>query len=967
MSDPTFLAPFTDFVAKMKQEVLAAAAAKATKAGERLSEERETAHPRFMTEMLTGILRAVGQVGHVTRFTKRVGDEALWDNAKIPWRRSPLWLVVRVSLQMVLGAEQYKSFMVYFMARVLDQATRRGIEEHRLFVMNSKVSRRVYKLQDRLPGFVLDDAQAVGDRAHSHIEKEWMTSQGSVPMPRWKPKNLKYVDDTIIKMPRCRAYILELSKFKFDGVAGESFVPQEVARHRWTRDGIPQLPRAGVTEETKDIMLADFETWVMDNLDIWTARFTSTNTRASGDLGRAIEGYIAVAKPVYHGNPEKNSIMLLTTMELWMALDKLALLCCPLLVEYPPEFNESFLSALLLPQVQQRSRLSRIENYIKKRRCGALPTSVSIFSSVITEATLSVRYFRTSHSLQALKDEIETDAHKAQVRKEAELVAKTKEYDQLQAVADALSCDYFTHWSEGWTRHDWNCRKHQLGRQLDAMRIEVFEWPLPEDPLAAAAVLFELRCPTVFAIWRETTFRILTDLCNATSPPPSQTKCHDTCATYSGLQKYFETGPDAGEYKINYTSSTKSFLCSHYRYAHLPTTASAICLKNPLRFALHDTRTGIWTADRRPDMDVRHMCTFRLPKGPYEALQYTMRSTSHTANAVLARQYECPPELQLHEYVAFGLLRSGRRLQWLNMLREIRGRTLTFSAEAVNMLYLQAAWQVGPPGDDADYRESHVEPGQDEFGREMIRELGEMLRSVEANWQEVVAVQTMIALAGQIVARTRCAKTRTAAVNFLRAARRVCLAWARELAGKLPECGHGEVREFQMRVVQMAVTCRMTFDVEECWRWVVLRAGGDVSVLAECATMIRDNVHAVAAGTATVTKAVLERDRRIAYAVEQRLRDLITNSHLGLDLKPVWSAYEPGDCWTAMEGPNERWVYTYTKETATNKRQKVHYNLITGELLVEGLPIGRLPVSYTSHPTYQELLGEVNKSQPDYK
>ena len=130
MTDSTFLVRFAEFVGKMKRQTLAPALAKSKKAGEKPSEERESAHPKFITEMLTGILRAVGQVAQVDRFIKRFGDEVLWDNAKIPWRRSALWLVVRVSLQMVLGIDDYKSFMIYFMVRILDHATRRGIEGH---------------------------------------------------------------------------------------------------------------------------------------------------------------------------------------------------------------------------------------------------------------------------------------------------------------------------------------------------------------------------------------------------------------------------------------------------------------------------------------------------------------------------------------------------------------------------------------------------------------------------------------------------------------------------------------------------------------------------------------------------------------------------------------------------------------------------------------------------------------------
>ena len=958
MSDQRFMAQFADFVEKMKRKINPVAIPKSKKAGEKVPEERESAHPKLVTEMLSGILRAVGQVGEVRRFIKRVGDDVLWDHAKKPWRRSPLWLVIRVSLQMVLGVQEYKSFMVYFMTRVLELATERGVEGHRLFIMNSKVSRRVYKLKDRLPVFVLNAAQAAGEIAYSQIEQGWQNVQRSVRTPDWSPRKLNYEDDTIMEMRGSRAYIMGLNHSEFAGQGSDTYFPREVARGRSTQQTMPTLPELGEDGERMDIMLADFEAWVMDNLDTWAGRSISDN-RASNILGQGIDKYISAALMAYHGNPEKNSIMLLTTMELWVALDRLTLVLLPLVAEYPPEFHESFLSALLLPQAQQRSRLTRIEDYIKTRRSGAHQRSPSVFSRANTDNSFAVRYFHLTPCLQKLKDEIVDAATAAQLRKKAELVEMTAEYDRLDAHCKTLSCDYKTR--RGRTKHDKRCKKCKMANQVANVKIEVYEWPLPKEPLAEAALLFELRCPPEFAIWREMTFRILTDLCSATSNPPTETKLY-TCAAYAGLESYFQTALDSGVYKINYTSSKKSFLTSHYQYVRLPTTADDICLNNPLSFALHDTRTGIWTSDRPKEMDVRHLCTFRLPGGPYEKLQYTLENTSHTANMVLSRQSECHPDMQLHEYIAFGFLRSGLRLQWLNMLREIRSRTLAFSAEAVSMLYRQAAWQVGPRVENSAERESHAEPGQQEFGKDMMRELDAMLRSVKANWQEAAAVETMIALAGQILARTKDTKTREKAVDFFREARRVCLEWARQVARQLQVCEAREEQGLQMRVIQMAGTCRMTFDVEACWLLDLLRTREDVSVLVECATMIRANAHPIAKATAMRTKAILEKDRRTAYAVEDRLRELITNSDLGPELKPIWSAYEPGGRWKTMTSPNDRWVYMHTHETAASKSQKVEYNLISGLLLVDGSPIGRLPSCYTGHLTYKELFGEVINS-----
>lgn len=956
-----FLTGLADLVEKMKSDFIGAAAGKGSKAGETLQEERESAHPKFVSEMLTGILRAVGQEVEVERFMKRVADEVLWDDAKIPWRRSPLWLVVRVALRMVLGEDVYKHFMIFFMARVLDLAIRMGVDGDRLFIMNAKMTRRVYKLRDRMPGFVLDEARVVGDRAHARIEDGWLKAQSRAKRVKWDARGLHYFRDTNITMLKSREYVMGLKDIRCQKPEREGFVPSEVKRINAMGIQMPDLSQVKVAGERKDIMLADFETWVMKWLDTWLA-FNIDRLEACSDLGERMEDYLGVANQEYHGNPEMNSIMLLTTMELWVALDKVVLKFCPLLSEYSPEFNESFLSALLLPQAQQRTRLSCIETYIKARRSSALPTSVSVFSNDITDTTFSVRYFHASQALKLLQCRILEAAEVDRCAKKAELEEKEKEYYHLQTTVQTLSCEYFTHWKEGWTRHNYKCKKCAMVKQLAKMRIEVHEWPLPEGTLTQAAVIFELQCPAPFAIWRDATFRILTELCSPTHIPPSDQKPYHIIADYPGLKNYFNADLLTRQSRLYFTSSTKSFLSSHYRYVRFPATIKDICVKNALRFALYDMNARIWASDRLLETDVRHLCTFRLPDGPYKKLQYTLKGTSHTANQVLARQYECPPELQLHEYIAFGLLRCGRRLQWLNMLRELRSRTLTFGAEAVSMLYLQAAWQVGPAGGEEDQRECHVEPRESEFGRQMMREVNVMLKVVEANWQEVVAVQTMIALASQILVGTRNGEVEEDVVDFLRKARRVSLLWARELAAKLPECRPGEVRDFQLRVVQMAATCRTTFDVEERHLEDVLCTGEDVAVLVECATMIHDNIPAIGSTLPAGMSALLARDRRLAYAVEEQLRNLVTSNTWGINLKPIWSTYEQGTRWAAMEGENERWVYTYTREREGSESQKVHYNLISGALLVEGLPLGRMPVGYTSHPTYQELFGEVRKS-----
>ncbi|KAH8992976.1 hypothetical protein EDB92DRAFT_1796733, partial [Lactarius akahatsu] len=84
-----FLQELASFLVQMDADMLDSTAT-TVKAGSAVREVRESAHPRYITELLVGILRGFGQPASVDRITKRIGDEVLWKDAYKPWRRSPL-------------------------------------------------------------------------------------------------------------------------------------------------------------------------------------------------------------------------------------------------------------------------------------------------------------------------------------------------------------------------------------------------------------------------------------------------------------------------------------------------------------------------------------------------------------------------------------------------------------------------------------------------------------------------------------------------------------------------------------------------------------------------------------------------------------------------------------------------------------------------------------------------------------
>jgi hypothetical protein len=118
-TNKSFLRELSSFLVQMDVDVLDSAPT-TTKAGSVVHEVRESAHPRYISQLLVGILRGFGQPAVVDRITKRVWDEVLWDDAYTPWRRSPLWLILRISLQTSLRvSNMYKTFMLFFHSHLL--------------------------------------------------------------------------------------------------------------------------------------------------------------------------------------------------------------------------------------------------------------------------------------------------------------------------------------------------------------------------------------------------------------------------------------------------------------------------------------------------------------------------------------------------------------------------------------------------------------------------------------------------------------------------------------------------------------------------------------------------------------------------------------------------------------------------------------------------------------------------------
>jgi len=357
---------------------------------------------------------------------------------------------------------------------------------------------------------------------------------------------------------------------------------------------------------------------------------------------------------------------------------------------------------------------------------------------------------------------------------------------------------------------------------------------------------------------------------------------------------------------------------------------------------------------------VASRCIFKLPSGPYKTLQWALDSTKHTSNEILATQDQCDESLTLHEFYSFASIRSGHRLQWRNIAREIISRILNFSHGETSLLTLQAAWEVGP-SQSSYFRESHVDLEEEEFGLYLLDALDEAVSNFESNWQGASAIRTFTFLATRLLSLSPHLSVETRSFKLLERVRIITLSWTREVTHLMHETeGEDELKILGIRALDLALTCYETFDVELHHLSAMLMVGENASILIECLITIRDRCPSSSADLTQTLLMLLERFFRRCVFAETTLRDHILSNPASIDLaiRELWGAYKPGPGWTMLQGPNTRWLTTQTFVKGDGSAMSVHLNLLSGTLLVDGSPLSRLSQSIESHPTYSRLFGD---------
>ena len=330
------------------------------------------------------------------------------------------------------------------------------------------------------------------------------------------------------------------------------------------------------------------------------------------------------------------------------------------------------------------------------------------------------------------------------------------------------------------------------------------------------------------------------------------------------------------------------------------------------------------------------------PRGPYRSLQPVVSSTTFTSNAVIASQSVCSESVTLHDHEAFGHIRTGHKLQWRNMLRELRRGVLNISHEDVYLLFLQAMWQAGPRSKGNEWRrESHLDGAEAVFGLEAVQEMEAVLDSIQDNRTWAYACGVLIAMAARILSLTDQPQVRDASVGFLHRVRYVVHKWLREITGVdertateidfANEAGDGTVERTRQALLLAILGCS-TFDVDDEHIDRVFQSAQDVSLLVEWRYTICISTPPVLSTLPSSLRILYHRDQILAIHLLPGLCAKIgafPGGESGIDdgIKSIWHGYVPTGIW-AEYGQHNRWYSTRTAAGHGFKSLEVHFNLL---------------------------------------
>ena len=978
-SESGFQENLAGFLEQASSESVKRFAARAQKAGYSTFESRDTGDPALITQMLMTLLEVNGRRTYPTLLRKRVRDDVCWtDGSEKPWRRCPLWLVLRVSLERylssMLGEEHgrclYKFLLCLVHARLLEDSLHQ-LSPELSFFLKAKLSRRLVKLQKDMgtaPSMVQASYRYMFDmlepvflkatrETSRHVEKLWANFKASIQRPISALPQSTPHEDLVLKLPNSRRYLdsilwQPLSQSK----SSWSYMPRQLPRKSDFHVNAHHMEAFNQCYSSLARMETAAEREVMD-----TTLSTVSNEEGCTRYAEKISSYLSAVSKSYDDNSEQKSLMLLTIMELWMIMDNYACDEFGLLEKFNPGFPTETLDVLQLFHLRDMERLQKIQNYLHFRytKCGGC--RMTIFDDP-TQGCFAERMYNSSPAMQELHQEIEAAAKSARTKKEEEWKEMSAEFEDLTHTASEMSHIYTTEFNSFFQNHARDCPKCRMERMAGRMKIQVHEHPLPTSSVLAKAVIFELKCPGAFAAYRDATWKIISALGHAKLTPGFEPKV--LISEYSELRRF----RNLSRFTLSLASTTKSFLITHYSHLKFPVGLDDVCRPNGLKVGYYDAFSQVWPGRMQQKWpSFTHHCRIDNTCSTFSStLSSPVFSPEHNGPSsyeVLASQTRCPSGMNVHEFMAFQALFSGKHRRWLVILNELGSSNLNFSTEATYTLISYLALHVGPQAGDDPLRVIHTIFNDNAFCLRLVEQLERRLDDLTNNWRENYCMGLLLSMTLRLCTFVKDASILSVCRGLLKKARGITHRWVGLLRAEIQKAVDSKTSQNCANyALWAALLCRHTFSLYSIGKDDMKAEA--LQCFIECSIALQDNVGRDPSTFALSLRNAFIRDAKMIHQLRFILRQSLDAypESLRIATKTVWP--EPENCPRSFSrssfcpSPDEWWFQTVVDATEQSAQQTLHYHALNGSLLIDGQPLGKLPAEYRRSVVLKELFGD---------
>ncbi|QPH02366.1 hypothetical protein C2857_006575 [Epichloe festucae Fl1] len=936
----------------------------------RSSQDQDTIPPAVITELLHGYLHGTFTSSSGCKTRKNTREEVIWaERNEVPWRRSSFWLFLRVSLQFLMANRAtFKKFMIFFMSRILQKALDTDLESDMIFCMIQKLSGRQRKLCLTNDENWMEDVTIALDGAHALLNERWediIKADANFNTVKISPIDSDALAaDTLLKLPELDAFISSIDTRQ--SARPVELVPQSRRSDlsSFEPEDLPLIPCLTSNQEYFIFKIFAFEVWTARNLDDWLADRIADQSTCSQLHERAAK-YFRAAMEIYKNSPRELSSMLLIILELWIACDKSAAATTQSFGfnSFSPPIPSEIWTSLLLSSKADVSRLLQVRHYLTQRQESAEYESSALWKIGKDPLFAEVAFANADSGCKDQLKAFKADSERRKKAKINDLEIEKSRFDSLMEEYASKSCECERgsesdededQDDEDEDQEDELCERCRCRKKAEAMKIWPLELPLPSCETEQKVMTCEFLAPLSFRSWRDFTIFLRTDILGVAC---MNQKLRDHISfTEFAYQEGWKEKPSGEKNEVKdrvILSSTTAQTRQMPLKINPDLGKSDVCRPTSLKWQYVDKISGsclkyspITTLPRWLTVQVTSSAT-----SLQAFLEQSLRpNRARLANSSIAEDNPISNHMSKKEFRSIATLALSDHTRWTCLLRELAQPTINLRFPETALALFQIITQ------SPETATSQLSCKT--FNDAMLSLIEEKLEMIRGNWESSLELWILSLLLLRLISEGP-AQFRTRGLSCLDKCRDICRGWIRQLHSEA-SMHNQDSSNILSKAAHVALICVQTFNLDLSLLESTLQIESHSEVFLECSITINRHVKITTVDSCDQLQSILalawKRTTYLAWPVLQKR--IVQTRCLDTVLQEMQCASNILGNSGQWETENKDWVRKTYPENETSSGQIIQYNLLTGEVLVDGLPSMKIPSEFGTHEEYHTLFGQ---------